>query len=145
MKSQNNAAYCKETEMETGVQLTAVSYDRTQTALVTAGRATVGGRSVTAEISGVATGKGEDGTVNLWLPAFSYRGPKGEIKKVPVLNAVARLAPRQGAIITAKTIVKYVNTARTAYKATSSGGRKRATINITFTGRNCQPEKTTEY
>ncbi len=145
MKNHNNAADCGDTDMNVGVQLTAVSYDRTQTALVTAGRATVGGRAVTAEINGIATGKGEDGTVNLWLPAFSFRGRGGEVKTVPGLNAVATLRPRQGAIITAKNIACYVNSARTPYKATTSGGRKRATINITFTGRNWPKPKPAEF
>jgi len=135
----------RETEMNSGVQLTAVSYDSTQTALVTAGRATVGGKPVTAEINGIATGKGEDGTVNLWLPAFSFKSGDGEVKKVPGLNAVATLHPHQAALATARTIASSVNRARTAYKATVKGSRRHASINIVFTGKNCVKPKTGEY
>ncbi len=132
-----NPGYYNEVELDRGVQLTIVSYDRTQRALVTAGRATVGGKAVTAEITGVATGKGEDGTVNMWLPAFRFKGKDGSLQRVPCLNAVASLSPHQGAIDTAKAIASYVNRAKTAYKAKISGTRRKAQINIAFTGHNC--------
>ncbi len=132
-----NPGYYNEVELDRGVQLTIVSYDRTQRALVTAGRATVGGKPVTAEITGVATGKGEDGTVNMWLPAFRFKGKDGSLQRVPCLNAVASLSPHQGAIDTAKAIASYVNRAKTAYKAKISGTRRKAQINIAFTGQNC--------
>jgi hypothetical protein len=136
MKNEN-PGYYSETELDRGAQLTAVSYDKTQRALVTAGLATVGGKAVTAEISGVATGRGEDGTVNLWLSTFHFKGRDGELKKVPGFNAVATLAPRQGAIDTAKAIASYVNSIKTPYKATASGDRRKALVNIAFTGKNC--------
>jgi len=131
--------YYNEAELDRGAELTAVSYDRTQSALVTSRVATVGGKAVTAEISGVATAKGEDGTVNLWLSTFSFKGRDGEMKKVPGINAVAKLAPRQGAIETAKAIASYVNAGKTAYKATASGDRRKALINIAFNGKKYQP------
>jgi hypothetical protein len=115
---------------ESGARLSAVSYDKTQRALVTACLATPGGRPVTAEISGVATGRGEDGTVNMWLPEFRFKGPDGTLNRVPGLNAVATLAPRQGAIETAKAIANYVNISKTPYKATTSGNRRKAKVTI---------------
>lgn len=136
MKNEDPGCY-NETELNRGAELTAVSYDRTQSALVTARVATVGGKAVTAEISGVATAKGEDGTVNLWLSSFNFRGRDGEMRKVPGINAVAKLAPRQGAIDTARAIASYVNASRNAYKAKASGDRRKARINIAFTGKNC--------
>lgn len=139
MKNEN-PGYFNELELDRGVQLTAVSYDRTQRAFVTAGRATVGGRAVETEISGVATGRGEDGTVNLWLPAFRFKARNGGITRVPGLNAVASLSPRQGAINTAKAIASSINSSKTAYKATSSGTRRKASIKICFTGKNCIAE-----
>lgn len=135
-----NPGYFNELELDRGVQLTAVSYDRTQRAMVTAGRATVGGRAVTAEISGVATGRKEDGTVNLWLPAFRYKVRSGAMNRVPGLNAVASLSPHQGAINTAKAIASSINCSRTAYRATASGSRRKANVNIAFTGKNCIAE-----
>lgn len=131
--------YYSESESERGGQLTAVSYDRTQQALVTAATATVGGKAATAEISGIATGKGEDGTVNLWLPVFRFKGRDGTLNKAPGLNAVAALAPRQGAIDTAKAIASCVNSSKTSYKATIRGNRGKARISIVFTGKNCLP------
>ena len=136
MKNEDPGCY-NEIELDRGAELTAVSYDRTQSALVTARVATVGGKAVTAEISGVATAKGEDGTVNLWLSSFNFKGRDGEMRKVPGINAVAKLAPRQGAIDTAKAIASYVNASRNAYKATAKGDRRKAQINIAFTGKNC--------
>jgi hypothetical protein len=130
-----NFKYCAETELDRGARLSAVSYDITQRAMVTEGRATVGGKAVTAEISGIATGKGEDGTVNLWLPAFRFKGSDGEVNEVPGYNAVATLAPRQGAIETAKAIASCVNHSWTPYQAKISGDRKAARIIIAFTGK----------
>ena len=69
MKNENTKL-CDKSELERGAHLTATSYDRTQHALVTDARVTLGGKPVSAEISGIATGKGEDGTVNVWLPSF---------------------------------------------------------------------------
>lgn len=133
-----NLKYCEALELTRGARLSAVSYDQTQHALVAEGRATVGGGAVVAEISGIATGKGLDGTVNMWLPAFLFRGRDGAVSKVPGFNAVAKLAPRQGAIATAKAIASCVNTSPTAYRAKTSGGHKTAWITIAFTGKNCQ-------
>ena len=130
-----NLKYCEEIELERGAQLSAVSYDRTQRAVVSEGRATVGGRAVIAEISGIATGKGEDGTVNMWLPAFRFKGRDGEMNEVPGYNAVATLSPRQGAIETAKAIAYSVNHSWTPYKAKISGNRQAARITIAFTGK----------
>jgi|GEM_PF-3117671 len=130
--------YCAEVEMERGGHLSAVSYDKTQRALVTEARATVGGKAVVAEISGIATGKGEDGTVNMWLPSFNFMAKDGTIQMVPGLNAVATLAPRQGAIDTVKAIASYVNRSKTPYKAKIAGDRKHAWISIAFTGKNCR-------
>lgn len=130
------AKYCDERELDRGARLTATSYDPTQLALVTEGRATVGGKAVTAEISGIATGKGEDGTVNMWLPSFFFKCKDGAVRQVPGLNAVATLAPRQGALETAKAIASYVNRSKTPYRAKISGDRKRALITIAFAGRN---------
>jgi len=132
----NTTKYCDEPELESGVHLTATSYDPTQQALVTEGRATVGGKAVIAEISGIATGKGEDRTVNMWLPAFSFKGKDGAINQIPGLNAVARLSPRQGALDTAKTIASCVNRSNTPYRAKISGDRKNAKITIAFTAKN---------
>ncbi|OIO01607.1 MAG: hypothetical protein COX65_04965 [Elusimicrobia bacterium CG_4_10_14_0_2_um_filter_56_8] len=132
-----NPGYYNDVELDRGVQLTAVSYDQTQRAMVIAGRATVGGKPVIAEISGIATARGEDGTVNMWLPAFRFKGRNGNMNRAPGLNAVATLSPRQGAIETAKAIAACVNKHATAYKATISGTRRKALVNIVFTGKNC--------
>lgn len=130
-----NTKYCKETELDRGARLSAVSYDKTQHAIVAEGRATVGGRTVIAEISGIATGKGEDGTVNMWLPPFRFISRNGDVNEVPGYNAVATLSPRQGAIDTAKAIASCVNRSWTAYNAKISGDRKAARITIAFTGK----------
>ena len=127
--------YYNEAELDRGAYLTAVSYDKTQRALVTAALANLRGKPVTAEISGIATGRGEDGTVNLWLPAFRFKGRDGEINQVPGLNAVATLAPHQGAIDTAKVLARHVNKSKTPYKATINGSRRKASVNIAFTGK----------
>ncbi len=125
-----SAEYCDEQELDRGAHLTATSYDPTQLALVTEARATVGGKAVTAEISGIATGRGEDGTVNVWLPAFYFKAKDGEVKQVPGLNAVTTLSPRQGAIETAKALASYVNRSKTPYRAKISGDRRHAKIMI---------------
>ena len=130
--------YREEIELDRGAHLSAVSYDPTQRALVVEGRATVGGKVVTAEISGVATGRGQDGTVNMWLPTFTFKRSDGDISMVPALNAVATLSPRQGAIDTAKALASYVNRSKTSYKATISGDRRKAMITFAFTGKNCR-------
>lgn len=130
-----NTKYCDESELERGAHLTATSYDRTQHALVTDARATLGGKPVTAEISGVATGKGEDGTVNVWLPSFYFKVKDGSVKQVPGLNAVATLAPHQGAIDTAKALASYVNRSNTPYRAKISGDRRRARLTIACTNK----------
>jgi hypothetical protein len=127
--------YCAETELDRGARLSAVSYDKTQRAMVTDGRATVGGKAVTAEITGIATGKGLDGTVNMWLPGFSFQESNGAITQVPGFNAVATLLPHQGAIDTAKAIACRVNTFWKPYKAKTGGDRKTAWITIAFTGK----------
>ena len=67
MNKGDNTGYDAQVELEKGADLTAVSYDATQRAVATSGKATVGGKAVTAEISGVASSKGTDGTINLWL------------------------------------------------------------------------------
>jgi len=128
--------YCDERELDRGAHLTATSYDPTQLALVTEARATVGGKPVTAEISGIATGKGEDGTVNVWLPPFCFKSKKGEVKQVPGLNAVTTLSPRQGAIDTAKALASYVNRSKTPYRAKISGDRRHAKIVIALAAKN---------
>ena len=124
-----------ETELDRGAEFSAVSYDPTQEAIVTACTATAGGKPVTAEINGVATGRGEDGTVNMWLSAFDFKGRDGVVRRVPGLNAVARLAPKQGAIQTAKAIATRVNASK-VYKARVKGDRNKALINIVFAGCN---------
>ncbi len=121
-------------DLEAGAELSAVSYDPTQEALVMSRTATVGGKVVTAEINGIATGKGEDGTVNMWLSAFQFTGPDGQLRKVPGLNAVAKLAPRQGAIETARAIANRFNKAG-VYRARATGDRRKAKLNIVFTGK----------
>lgn len=132
MKSVNNDE--AEADLEAGAELSAVSYDPTQEALVMSRTATVGGKAVTAEINGVATGKGEDGTVNMWLSAFQFKGPDGQMRKVPGLNAVARLAPKQGALDTARAIASRFNKAG-VYRARATGDRRKALLNIVFTGK----------
>ena len=134
MKNEKNE-YCEAIELERGAHLTATSYDPTQMALVTDARATLGGKPVTAEISGIATGKGVDGTVNVWLPALYFKDSKGAVKQIPGLNAVTTLSPRQGAIDTVKALASYVNRSNTPYRAKISGDRKTARITIAFTSK----------
>ncbi len=121
-----------EAESEQGADLTAVSYDATQRAVVTSGKVTVGGKAVTAEISGVASSKGTDGTINLWLSLFRFRKPDGSTEQVNGLNIPATLKPGQGAIDTAKALAFFINTSKSPYKATAKGTRSSATITIVF-------------
>ena len=130
-----NFEYCEATELERGAHLTAMSYDPTQLALVTEAWVTLGGKPVSAEITGIATGKGADGTVSVWLPSFRFKDRTGEVKQVPGLNATTTLSPRQGAIDTAKALASYINRSNTPYRAKTSGDRKTARITIAFTGK----------
>lgn len=132
MNKECNTGYDTEVELEKGADLTAVSYDATQRALVTSGKVTVGGKAVTAEISGVASSKGPDGTVNLWLSLFRFKKPDGSIKQVDGLNIPTTLKPGQGAIDTAKALASFINTSKRPYKATAKGNRANATITIVF-------------
>ena len=127
-----NAGYDKKTELEKGADLTAVSYDATQRALATSGKVTVGGKAVTAEISGIASGKGPDAMINLWLSLFSFKKPDGSMKQVDGLNIPAALKPGQGAINTAKALAAFINSSKRPYRATVKGNRTNATITIIF-------------
>lgn len=133
MNKKYDTDYDTETELEKGPDLTAVSYDATQRALVASGKVTVGGKAVTAEISGVASSKGTDGTVNLWLSLFRFKRPDGSISQVDGLNIPAMLKPGQGAIDTAKALASFINTSKRPYRAAAKGTRTNATITIVFT------------
>ncbi len=132
MNKDPKEGYDTETELEKGADLTAVSYDATQRAIVTSGKVTVGGRAVTAEISGIASSKAPDGMINLWLSLFSFKKPDGSVKQVDALNIPAALKPGQGAIDTAKALAGFINTSKRPYKATVKGNRTNATITIIF-------------
>lgn len=124
--------YDPSVELEQGADLTAVSYDPTQRALVMGGKVTIGGRAVTAEISGVATGKGLDGMVNLWLSKFYFRKPDGSVNAVSDLNVPAPLKPHQGAIDTARKLASFINASKRPYKAKAQGSRRKATLSIVY-------------
>ena len=132
MNKGDNTGYDAQVELEKGADLTAVSYDATQRAVETSGKATVGGKAVTAEISGVASSKGTDGTINLWLSLFRFKKPDGSTSQVDGLNIPATLRPGQGALDTAKTLAAFINTSKSPYKATVKGNRANARITIVF-------------
>jgi hypothetical protein len=133
MNEKSTTGYDEEVELTKGADLTAVSYDATQRAFVTSGKVTVGGKAVTAEISGIASSKGTDGTINLWLSLFRFKKPDGTTKQVDGLNIPTTLKPGQGAINTAKALASYINTSKRPYRATAKGSRTNATITIKFT------------
>ena len=131
-----DGVYNPEVELAKGAELTAVSYDKTQGAEVSAGKVTVGRKPGLAVISGIATGRpgpGIDGTINLWLSIFRYMRPDGTINHVVGWNIMLALKAGQTALETAKAFEAYINSGTRPYKAEASGSKTKASIAITFT------------
>ena len=116
--------YDPEVELAKGAELTAGSYDKTQTVKVTAGKLTVGGKAGVAEITGMATGKleaGIDGTINLWFSIFRFTRPDGTVNHVAGWNIALALKPRQTPQETAKALADYINANTRPYRAKATG------------------------
>ena len=123
--------YDAETELAKGAKVTAMSFDKTQTVIVTADKVTVGGKAGEVEISGLATGKlgpSIDGTIDLWLAIFRYMRPDGTINHVAGWNIPIALAPGQTAEVTAKAFADHINGGSRPYMATS----EKAKVRIVF-------------
>jgi len=135
MKKKSRIGYNPEIELAKGATLSAASYDKTQTIVVTAEKVTVGGKPGIVEISGLATGKldaGIDGTMNLWLSIFRYTRPDGTTDHVAGWNIPLILKPKQTPIETAKAFAAYINSGTRPYKAKATGSKAKATVTIIF-------------
>ena len=131
MKNNNTGGYDPAIELAKGAELTAASYDKTQTIAITAGKVTVGGKPGIAEISGLAAGRqdaGIDGTINLWLSIFRYMRPDGTIDHVGGWNIPLTLKAKQTPIETAKAFAAYINAGTRPYKAKAAGNKIKATV-----------------
>lgn len=117
-----SGSYNPEVELAKGAELTAASYDKTQTIEVTIGKVTVGGKAGEIKISGIATGRanaGIDGTINIWLSIFRFMRPDGTTNHVAGWNIMLPLAPRQKPEATASAFADYINAGTRPYKAAS--------------------------
>ncbi len=126
MKKKSRIGYNPEIELAKGATLTAASYDKTQTIVVTAEKVTVGGKPGIVEITGPATGKldaGIDGTINLWLSIFRYMRPDGTTDHVAGWNIMLPLTAGQTAAVSAKAFAKVINSGTRPYKATTTGAK----------------------
>ena len=135
MDNKGPGGYDPAVELAKGAELTAASYDKTQTIAVTAGKVTVGGKPGIAEISGLATGRqdaGIDGTINLWLSIFRYMRPDGTTDHVAGWNIPLVLKPAQTPIETAGAFAAYINAGTRPYKAEAAGDKAKAAVTITF-------------
>ena len=119
-------AYNPEVELAKGADLTAASYDKTQTIKVLAGKVSVGGLAGIAEVSGTATGRTDasiNGTIGIWLSIFRFMRPDGTINHVAGWNIMLPLKAKQTAAATAKAFAKIINTGPRPYKATATGAK----------------------
>ena len=131
-----NNAYDPAVESAKGAELTAESFDKTQTITVTAGRVTVGGKPGIAEITGLAAGKQDasiDGTINIWLSIFRYTRPDGTINHVAGWNIPLALKPGQTPVETAQALTAFINAGARPYKAAAAGSDDKASVTIVFT------------
>ncbi len=112
-------------ELAKGAELTAGSYDKTQTVKVDSAKVTVGGKPGSASIAGIATGQagggGIDGTINLWLSIFRFMRPDGTINHVAGWNIALALKPGQNPQATAKAFEDYINANTRPYRAKATG------------------------
>ena len=136
MKKNAGGGYDPEVELAKGAVLEAAAYDKTQKAVVLAGKVTVGGKPGVAEISGIATGQileaGLEGTVDLWLSIFRFKRPDGTTNHVAGLNIPVKLSPGQGAIDTAKALAAFINASGRPYRTAVKGDRNKATITVVY-------------
>ncbi|MGD9642975.1 MAG: hypothetical protein AB7V08_09575 [Elusimicrobiales bacterium] len=119
-KRKNTAKYNPEAELAKGAKLEAASYDKTQSIKVLVNKVTVGGQEGVLEVSGIATGRDDssiNGTISIWLSIFRYMRPDGTINHVAGWNIMLPLKARQTAAVTAKALVKVVNTGGRPYRA----------------------------
>ena len=126
MKKKGVGGYDPVAELAKGAKLEAAAYDKTQKAVVIAGKVTVGGKPGIAEISGIATGKHDtsiDGTIDIWLSIFRYMRPDGTIDHVGGWNIPTILKSGQTAAATAKAFATYINAGTRPYRATATGGK----------------------
>lgn len=134
--NKNGKNYNPEVEFAKGAKLEAAAYDKTQKAVVIAGKVTVGGKPGIAEISGIATGHvaeaGIEGTVDLWLSIFRYMRPDGTIDHVGGWNICVALKAKQTPIETARDFTAYINAGTRPYKAKAAGNKVKATVTIIF-------------
>ena len=112
-------------ELAKGAELTAGSYDKTQTVKIASGKVTVGGKPGVAGIAGIATGQngggGIDGTINLWLSIFRFMRPDGTVNHVAGWNIALALKPGQTPQETAKAFEDYINGNSRPYRAKATG------------------------
>lgn len=125
MTNEKPGAYNPDAELAKGAELTAGSYDKTQTVKVTSAKVTVGGKPGVAEIAGIATGThdggGIDGTINLWLSIFRFMRPDGTVNHVAGWNIALALKPGQTPHETAKAFEDYINANTRPYRAKATG------------------------
>ena len=117
--------YNPDVELAKGAELTAGSYDKTQSVAITAGKVTVGGKAGVAQLVGLATGSpaggGIDGTINLWLSIFRFMRPDGTVNHVAGWNIALALKPGQTPQATAKAFEDYINGGTRPYRAKATG------------------------
>lgn len=135
-KNKTAKNYNPDVELAKGATLTAVSYDKTQKIMVTAGKVTVGGKPGIAEISGIANGNQDasiDGTINLWFSIFRYMRPDGTTNHVAGWNIPLALKADQTPIETANAFADYINADKRPYKAKTAATETTAIVTIIFT------------
>lgn len=113
-------------ELAKGADLTAASYDKTQTIKVVVGKVTVGGEAGIVEVSGIATGRTDasiNGTIGIWLSIFRFMRPDGTINHVAGWNIMLPLKAKQTAAATAKAFAKTINSGTRPYRATATGAK----------------------
>ena len=137
MKKKGAGGYDPVVELAKGAKLEAAAYDKTQKAMVLAGKVTVGGKPGIVEITGIATGHipeaGIEGTVDLWLSIFRYMRPDGTVDHVGGWNIPLTLKAKQTPIETAKAFAAYINAGTRPYRATAAKKGSIARLVITFT------------
>lgn len=124
MTNEKPGAYDPAVELAKGAELTAGSYDKTQTVKVASAKVTVGGKPGLAEIAGIAAGQnggGIDGTINLWLSIFRFTRPDGSVNHVAGWNIALALKPGQTPQATAKAFEEYINASTRPYRAKATG------------------------
>ena len=125
MTNEKTGAYDPAVELAKGAELTAGSYDKTQTVKVASAKVTVGGKPGVAELAGIATGQlgggGINGTINLWLSIFRFMRPDGSVNHVAGWNIAMPMKPGHTPQATAKAFEEYINASTRPYRAKATG------------------------